>query len=341
MQTLRLFADVARCHSFSQAAARHGVTQSAASQRVNQLERRLGVTLIDRSVRPLRLTEAGQAFLAGCDDIIQRYDRLERQLRINADEGDGSPSNLVGMVRVGAIYSAGIDLLSHVRDRFEAKYPRVHVEIRYDRPDRVHQAVRDGDCDFGILSYPQRWSKVAVTALRDETMVVVCHPGHPLANRQTVQAADLAGYEMAAFEPDLPVGRAIRRYLKEHDRSAGSHGSTGPRIASEFDNIDTIKAAVAVTDQVAILPRRTVIREVEARTLAMVELEPRLTRPMGIIYRPSGRGRRGRDEEVGPPSTAVRTFIDFLIDHAGPDSDIAKDSAGQQVRQGELVGERA
>ena len=63
MQTLRLFCDVAACRSVSQAAARHGITQSAASQRVSQFEKRLGVTLIDRSVRPLDLTAAGELML--------------------------------------------------------------------------------------------------------------------------------------------------------------------------------------------------------------------------------------------------------------------------------------
>lgn len=327
MQTLRLFVDVARCRSFSQAASRHGVTQSAASQRVGQLERRLGVTLIDRSVRPLKLTEAGEAFLTGCDDILERYDRLERKV------AGARPGELEGVVRVEAIYSAGIDLLSEVRERFEARYPRVRVEIRYDKPDGVYEAVREGECDLGILSYPQRWAKVGIIGLRDETMVVVCRPGHALADRRTLQAADLSGYEMAAFEADLPVGRAIRQYLREVS------GTSGPRIANEFDNIDTIKAAVAVTDEVAILPRRTVIREVAAGTLAMAELEPRLARPLGIIFRPSGRSRK-RDA-VGDRAQAdfnegVGAFVDFLIDHAGPSIDLSD----QTAEQGELVGAR-
>ncbi|MCC7205272.1 MAG: LysR family transcriptional regulator, partial [Phycisphaeraceae bacterium] len=63
MQSLRLFCDVAGHRSFSLAAKKHGITQSAVSQRVGQLEKRLGVTLLDRSVRPLALTPAGELFL--------------------------------------------------------------------------------------------------------------------------------------------------------------------------------------------------------------------------------------------------------------------------------------
>ena len=153
MQTLRLFTDVARCHSFSQAAEMHGISQSAASQRIGQLEKKLGVTLLDRSVRPLTLTEAGTLFAEGCEDLIQRYDRLESKVA-------GLRKDPEGLVRVIAIYSAGIDLLSRIRDSFEAEHKKISVEIRYERPEQVYHAVREHECDLGIVSYPERWRKV-------------------------------------------------------------------------------------------------------------------------------------------------------------------------------------
>lgn len=339
MQTLRLFVDVARCRSFSQAAQRHGVTQSAASQRIGQLERRLGAMLLDRSVRPLALTDAGRLFLGGCGEILGIYERLERKIEQLAGEANGHAADLDGIVRVAAIYSAGIDLLNDLSERFEADHPRLHIEVRYHKPDGVYQAVRDRDCDLGILSYPGRWAKVGVLPLRDEPMAVVCRPDHPLAGQASVHAAELSGYDMAAFEPALPVSRAIRQYLRQHEASL--------KVRNEFDNIDTIKAAVSVTEQVAILPRRTVSREVAAGTLAMVELEPRLVRPMGIIFRAPKAGRassgngapdvtaHGDRNGAAPPAAftdEVRAFADFLIDHAGPSVDRA-DQATADTRQ--------
>src|SRR5690606_18096178 len=123
-------------------------------------------------------------------------------------------------------------------------------------------------CDLGILSYPERWRRVGGISLRDEPMAVVCRPEHELAQRGRVEAADLAPFEMVTFDQDLPVGRRIRRYLREHGAS--------PRVVAWFDNIDTIKNAVAVTDRFAILPTRTVSREVAAGDLATVRLEPEL-----------------------------------------------------------------
>lgn len=303
METLRLFCDVARQRSFSQAAARHGITQSAASQRISQLERHLGVMLIDRSVRPLELTAGGDMFLRGVEQLLAKYDQLERQVS-NLSQA------LQGEVKVDAIYSAGIDLLNQVKEEFEQQHPQARVVIEYKQPDQVHQAVRDRLCDLGIVAYPQQWRDVGALLLRNERMAVVCGPGHVLARRRMVKASELGRYDLAMFEASLPVGRHIRQYLKQH-------GVPGPRIASVFDNIDTIKGAVEVTDQVAILPVRTVQREVLAGTLALIELQPVLIRPLGIIH------RRGRGTVFEPVTQA---FVDFLMQH-----DRAKESETAEV----------
>lgn len=301
MQTVRLFCDVARYQSFSRAAAEHGITQSAASQRILALESRLGVTLIDRSVRPLALTQAGEVYMRDAREILERYDDLERrvsQLR----------PTLHGVVRVDAIYSVGIDLLNHIKEAFEREHPGARVDVHYKQPGEVVEAVRNESCDFGIVSYPHTWKdEVSSVPLRDERMALVVAPGHPLAAKMKIHARELDGIEFIAFEPGLPVAKGIKRYLREH--------GAAPVVSSVFDNIDTIKSAVAVTQQAAILPKRTVHREVQAGTLALVELEPRLVRPIGIVR--SKRHRRGRS---APPT--VQAFIDYLLENAGPKADL-------------------
>jgi DNA-binding transcriptional LysR family regulator len=318
MLDLRLFCDVARHRSFSQAAADHDLTQSAVSQRVSALERRLRVQLIDRSVRPLGLTSAGDLFLEGARDLIERYDRLERQV------SQFRPV-VSGEVRVDAIYSAGIDLLNQVKEKFERLHNQVRVVLEYKRPDEVYEAVRQQRCDLGVVSYPQAWRDVGCVALRDERMVVVCAPGHPLSSRRRVHPSDLSHHAMIAFEPELPVARSIKKYFRDH-------GVT-PEVSVVFDNIDTIKGAVAMTGQIAVLPRRTVAREALAGTLVAVELTPELSRPVGIIFRKRSRasGPGGANSNGGGASAAVlsqaglsmaaQSFVDFLLEHAGPKVD--------------------
>src|SRR5438270_10232655 len=82
---LKVFCDVVRCHGFSKAAKANELTQPAVSQIVRELEKGLGdVPLLDRSCRPVRLTEAGQRFYAGCKALIEQYLELEASIRQTA-----------------------------------------------------------------------------------------------------------------------------------------------------------------------------------------------------------------------------------------------------------------
>ena len=304
MRTLRLLLDVALLQSISRAAAAHGITQSAVSQRIRQLEADLSVTLFDRSVRPLALTPAGEVFVDEARELVDRYEKLwEKVGKLHADR-------LEGEVRVGAIYSAGIDLMQTLRDGFEAQHPGVRIVVDYKRPEEVDAAVRQGRCHVGIVSYPKRWPGLTVRQLRDERMLVACPPNHPLLNRKSVHAAELGDYPLVGFGSGLPAGRHLRRYLRRCGVS--------PSFTYEPDNIDTIKSMLAVGDQIAILPRRTVAREVAAGTLGAVELEPELHRPMGIIHL--------RKPRLSP---AARAFVQYLLEHADPD---AVPIARQQVK---------
>lgn len=296
MQTVRLFVEVARCRSFSKAAEAFGISQSAASQRIGQLERRLGVKLIDRSVRPFELTQAGELYLVGATDALNRFDKMEREVTSLAAAGE----RVEGAVRVAAIYSAGIDLLSQLRDRFVADRPGVSVDLLYLKPDQVYQAVLDQKADLGIVSFPDRFNKLDVQMLREEAMAVICRPDHDLAPRKTIAANELAGMEMSGFDADLPIARHIQRYLKDHGAS--------PVISQRFDNMDTLKSAVQATNRFAIMPVRCVQREADNGTLTVIRLTPKLTRPMGVLTRSGLPGL----------AAAPRAFLDSLLEQAGP-----------------------
>ena len=336
MQTQRLYRDVARCRSFSEAARLHGITQSAASQRIGQLEKKLGVTLLDRSMRPLGLTDAGRTYLLGVGEVLERYDRLERAVIAQGSARAG----VRGRVRVAAIYSSGIDLLRRVGDDFAVDHPGIAVQVDYQKPDAVHESVLAGRADVGILSYPQRFKKVGVIPLRDEEMAVVCPPGHALARRRGVDPAALRGVEMLGFDTYLPVARGTADYLK-------AHGSQ-PELTHRFDNLDTLKAAVLATGRCAILPARTVRSEVAAGTLRAIALTPRLVRPMGLIYRrPAAAGRGGEARPApghasGPLGIAnlppvVSIFVEYLLQHAQE----GETAADPTAPPGETVGRAA
>src|SRR5438105_4127725 len=88
LEALKIFCDVVRHRSFSKAAALNHISQSAASQNVLQLEKTLGVRLIDRSKRPFELTREGQVYYDGCRNIVERYYAGEEQVETMRKEID-------------------------------------------------------------------------------------------------------------------------------------------------------------------------------------------------------------------------------------------------------------
>ena len=268
---MRLFCDVVRCRSFSQAATLNNISQSASSQAVAQVEREVGLQLVDRSKRPFILTAEGEVYYNGFCDILARYDAIQADVRSLREE-------IAGLVRVAAIYSVGLHEMRACMQDFMSSFPKARVRLQYLLPDRVYDAVMSGEIDLGLVSYPAASRDLAVIPLRSEKMVLVCHPQHHLADQEGVSLADLQGENFIAFDRDLAICKELDRHLREHEVTV--------RKVMEFDNIETIKEAVEIGAGLSILPQPTVKREVSAGTLAAVPIiDDKLERPIGIIHR--------------------------------------------------------
>lgn len=269
-QHLKLFRDIAASGSMSRGAAQNGISQSAASQHVQELERGLEVSLIDRSSRPLRLTDAGKLYADLCRDVLKRHEEFDEALgRLK--------TSVVGSARVAAIFSVGLVEMSQLEEEFSRRWPEAKLDVQYLRPERVYEAVRGDQADLGLVSYPQPARDLTVIPWRQEEMGVAAAPSHPIAGREVVRPADLEGLPFVGFDPDLPIRRDVDRFLREH--------GVGVKVTMEFDSIPMIKEALGVGDGVSILPVRMLRAEILAGSLVCRPLaEPGLVRPLGIIH---------------------------------------------------------
>jgi len=284
---LKLFCDLARCRSFSEAAALNHVSQSAASQVVLQLEKRLGVQLVDRSTRPLRLTAEGEVYYEGCRNLIDQYLAVEGSIRKTKAQASAT-------VQVAAIYSVGLRDMNQYINRFSALLPGSTVHIEYLHPDRVYERVMQGRSDLGLVSYPRKSRELVAFPWRQEEMVVACAPNHPLASLKSVRVSQLEGVKYIGFDRDLVIRRHVDRFLRQHGVSVD--------IILEFDNIENIKKAIEESGGVALLPEPMLTKEVKVGTLADIRLaDAALFRPLGIIYR-----------RTHPLTRAAQQFISLL-----------------------------
>ena len=287
--TLKVYCDVARCRSFSLAAQANDITQSAVSQIVSQLEKRLRTQLVDRSHRPLQLTNLGRTYYEGCKSILQQYAELESTIQ-------SAQAEIAGTVQVAAIYSVGLGDMGQYAKLFGAEWPQAQVHFDYLHPDRVYEKVLEGTADLGLVSFPRKSPKLEVLPWRDENMVLACSPRHPLAQRLAAHVSDLQGEKYVHFDRNLVIRREVDRFFKEQH--------VGVEVVMEFDNIEQIKNAVALGNGVALLPEPTLRHAVKARDLVAVPLaDCTFTRPLGIIHR-----RRPR------LSAAARRFLELLLE---------------------------
>jgi DNA-binding transcriptional LysR family regulator len=226
LEMLKLYCDIVRLHSFSRGAVANQISQSAASQAVQQLETELQVLLIDRSKRPFIVTPEGRTFYEGCQALLQGFDKVRGQIA-------STRTQITGNVRVAAIYSVGIHIMSDHMQRFMSLHPQAKVRLEYLHPHKVVEAVLNDEADLGILSYPPSNRSLTILPWRNESMVFVSHPAHRLARRKIISPADLNGENFVAFDADLSIRKAIDRCLRQHEAKVN--------VVMEFDNIETIR----------------------------------------------------------------------------------------------------
>jgi DNA-binding transcriptional LysR family regulator len=266
------------------------VSQSAASQHLQELERQLDATLLDRSTRPLAVTEAGRLYLEFCKDVLRRREDFEAAL-------DRLKHQVEGTVRIASIYSVGLSEMSELEQAFARRYPETNLQVEYLRPEKVYEAVLADRVDLGLVSYPEANREITVLPWRREEMVVVASPYHSLAGLDSVKPEGLNSVEFVGYDDDLPIEQAINRFFEEHNVHV--------KQAVRFDNLQMIKEAVMHRLGVSIMPVRVIQTELaQGRLVAIPLAGAPLFRPVGIIHRKRKRFSR-----------AAEAFLEVLQEH--------------------------
>ncbi|MGO9097032.1 MAG: LysR family transcriptional regulator [Bryobacteraceae bacterium] len=296
VQHLKLFREIVHARSVSQGAQVSGVSQSAASQHLQETERLLGVQLLDRSKRPLEVTEAGHLYHDFCRDVLRRKQELDEALgQLRGREQ--------GRVRVAAIYSVGLSDMSRLEEELSRRMKEAELQVEYLRPERIYDAVLADQADLGLVSYPESNKEMTAIPWRQERMMVAVAPSHPLAAKAVLSLADLAHRDFVAFDDDLRVGREVRRFLRDSGAQVN--------LVMHFDNIQTMKEAVALGNSVSLLPVRVLRKDIEEGRLVAIPLEGcSLERPLGIIHRRRKKFNR-----------ATQVFLELLRQEAAAETE--------------------
>jgi LysR family transcriptional activator of glutamate synthase operon len=275
LRQLRYLVALAEERHFTRAAAREHIAQPALSQQIRRLEEEVGLALVERTTRHVRITAAGELLVARARRILSEVDAAQTELQ-------GLRGIQTGHVTVGAMHTMGPVDVSLALAIFHGRHPGVELTVREMSSEEMAEMLRVDELDLAFLSVTERIEShgLGLHQLLSEELVVILPRDHPLSGRETLRMAELSGEQFISYRE----GSRLRELLI----TAGQEAGFEPPVKLESNESMRIRRLVARGMGVAILPRSDA--ESPGAELVVASLtEPALTRDITLAWR---EGRR-------------------------------------------------
>jgi DNA-binding transcriptional LysR family regulator len=253
LNRLRIFQAVAQRRSFSAAALEMSYTQSSVSEAVATLERELGVTLLDRSSRPVGLTPAGEIVLAHAEALLGQAEAVESDL-VALTRGDA------GRLRLAGFYTAWSTFLPDAIADFARSRPGVHLELEQLDPPAALRRLRAGEIDLAVIYRFETGdpaddpdSRLTSTYLAHDPYALAGPARSRLARKGRLKLADLADASWCT----APAGSSATLLLQQFCRE---HGGFEPRLDYPTEDVAMAQPLIAAGLAVALLPALNLAR---------------------------------------------------------------------------------
>lgn len=285
VRQLIYFTEVARQQSFTKAAQSLHVTQPTLSKVVKLLEQELNTVLIDRSQRKSVLTDAGTVVYERAQKIIQMVDEVHLAL-------EDLEHLKKGHIKLGMPPLIGILFFPELMKAFQEKYPEITLTLDEIGANIVKQRVFDGELDAGFVMLPAHEEDYELIPFTTETVQLIIHRDHPLANRSFITMQDLKSERMLLFSEDFTI----------HDRIIQECENAGfsPDIAFVSSQWDFISQMVEHNLGVSLFPE-SIAAKANANTVRTIPIKPEIPWEISFII------KKGRYI-----SHAMQKFIEFL-----------------------------
>ncbi len=298
---LRLFAAVVDHGGFTKAAESLHLSQPAISKSLNELERQLGLTLLDRGGRSIRLTDAGQTLYARARELFGVERIAEQELR----EIRGLKR---GVLRIGASTTIATYMLPPYLGRFHLRHPGIRIRATSANTRTVLRMLLESRVDVALVEGPVSHPQVEIQPWREDELVVISHPEHRLLYSTGVDVAMLVREQFIVREPGSGTRDVIARALALH----------GARLAKTMrvGGTEAIKQAVAAGLGLAIVSRAAAADQLALGRIAVLSVE-------GLVMRRT----LGQIKLRGRVPTAAARELELLLAHGEADGN-AGDASG-------------
>ena len=249
LNQLRYFISVAETGSFTKAAVNHYISQTAITQQIHALEENIGVSLLDRSSRPVSLTPAGRVFLKEAKEILSRMDAALSHTR-------EASTGLEGELRLG--YTKGYehsDLTQHLRS-FHHEYPNVLISCYRLDTDMLAAGLINGDYDV-IFTWDstniRQEESLSMRVIEHVPLRVALYANHPLARKKVLSRRDLKDEHILFMSPS-GTGHSFGDdfYIRLYQQAGYQ-----PNILMRSNDMESILMMVAAEEGISIVPEYT------------------------------------------------------------------------------------
>ncbi|MFI1970506.1 transcriptional regulator CynR [Streptomyces cinnamoneus] len=288
LRHLRYLLAVADHGNFTRAAEDLHISQPTLSQQIKQLERTVGVQLLDRTGRAVRLTDAGETYAHHARRALRDLAAAERAVHDLADLSRGT-------LRLAVTPTFTAYLIGPLVAGLHTRHPGITLGVEEMSQDRVESALLADEADLGIAFQGPHLPGIAATALFTETLSLVVGTRHPdAAAARPLAVQDLAGHRLALLSGDFATRGHIDAYLAEH--------RVTPRIAVEANSIQALTEIVQRASLATVLPDAITHDQPH---LSPIPLQPPLPSRVVTLLR----------RENGYRSAAARAFTRLVDDH--------------------------
>ena len=208
LEYLKTYLEVVRLGSFSEVAKKLSLSQPAVSFQIQKLERDLGVRLIDRGQKTIKLTDAGKRLFRFAEVVEKERARLMRDL-------DQLREEVTGNIVIAASTIPGEILLPHILGEFKALHPSVRARVDVSDSLTVISGVQSGTYDLGFCGTAPEGKELDYFKVAEDKIVLIVFPEHPFAKRKRISLMELEGEPLIFREETSGTQRSLKTLLSK------------------------------------------------------------------------------------------------------------------------------
>lgn len=270
---LRNLVAVADANSIRGAARAQGLAQPAITRGLRDLEKELGVPLLERHGKGVSLNLYGQSFVVRARSILQDLERGRQEIEQLKGKGEGR-------VSTGLSSAVFLSLVPEVYRSFRNAYPDAYLNLTEGLFPALEPQLKNGSLDFYVGPRPLGDIDKAYTLqlLFKNKRVVVCRHGHPLAKATSLRELIDAEWIMTGLRQPVEI---------EFEEQFSAHGLPAPKSVTETLTTLPLVALLSATDALAFLPQQWVSSSIFKHALQAVPVQEALEGPDIVLIRRS------------------------------------------------------